>query len=127
MPVQEAALARRKAAHVVAEFGEDRLVTAAGDAGDGIEPLQRGAGRTLTYRKRQGGIKMNPNAQSGTTLHEIGDRIYRISSPVVVARGPSPSTNTSWSTMNGFSFPQGREGCTCGQCCRRFPSLRSHE
>jgi hypothetical protein len=40
-------------------------------------------------------------------LHEIGDRIYRISSPVLVARGPSPSTTTSWSTMNRFSFPQG--------------------
>src|SRR6516165_10738941 len=32
---------RREAAQVVAEFGEDLLGTAAGDTGDGIEPLQR--------------------------------------------------------------------------------------
>src|SRR5439155_23648344 len=37
---------RRKAAHVVAEFGQDLLGTAAGHAGDGVEPLQRGAERT---------------------------------------------------------------------------------
>ena len=35
------------------------------------------------------------NSQSGTNVHEIGDRIYRINTPVVIEGGSGDSRLTS--------------------------------